>query len=91
MFLTLILTFNMTENSFLYALREEGGLAKPDLIHFYNYSTIAIGIFWTWLIFVYIAGSIGCYVYKGIHSGFEKIHRAKNQQKVAIKKGLTAK
>ncbi|MHA1474964.1 MAG: hypothetical protein ACTSQ5_07230 [Promethearchaeota archaeon] len=83
----------MPENTSQYALRGEYGLYEPILIQFYHYSTNAIGISLTRLIFVNIGGYTVFVVYKGIHLGFEKkkIHIAKNLQKVATKRGLTVK
>ena len=91
MLLSLVLTFIMPGNSSQYALRGEYGLYEPILIQFYNYSTNAIGIFLTRLIFVNIGGYSVYVVYKRIRLGFEKREIAKNSQKVAIKKGLTVK
>ena len=93
MFLTLVMTFNMTEDRFRCGLGRECGLDKPIIIQFYYYLTIAIGLFWTWFIFAFIGGYTAFVVYKGIRLGFEKkkIHITKNLQKMATKRGLTAK
>ena len=81
----------MPENPFVNALGGEDGLYKPYLFQFYNYSIVAIGIFWTRFIFVYIGGYITYATCKIIRLGFGKIHIVKNQQKIAEKKGLTVK
>jgi len=81
----------MPENPFVNALGGEGGLCKPYLFQFYNYSTVAIGIFWTRVIFVYIGGFITFAAYKGIRLGFGKIPNKRNTQKMVRKKGLTVK
>ena len=106
MFLTFVMTRMMPGNPFLYVLGEQPsaskiawynaaveryGLNDPILVQFYNYFIRAMGLFWAWLIFVYIGGSIGFYAYKGIQSGFERIRIVKFSQKDATKKGLTAK
>ncbi|MHA1646385.1 MAG: hypothetical protein ACTSVL_02330 [Promethearchaeota archaeon] len=93
MFLTLVITFNMTEKYFRCGIGGEYGLDKPIIIQFYSYLTIAIGLFWTWFIFAIIGGYSVFVVFKGIRLGFEKkkIHIRKNLQKVATKRGLTVK
>ena len=73
------------------AAAERYGLNDPIIVQFYNYFIRTMGLFWAWLIFAYIGGSIGFYAYKGIKFGFERIHIVKISQKSAIKKGLTAK
>lgn len=85
------MTFNMPENPFVNALGGEGGIYKPYLFQFYNYSTVAIGIFWTRFIFVYIGGFIIFTTYKGIRLGFGKIQIVKNTQKIAKRKIITVK
>jgi hypothetical protein len=105
MFLTFVMTRFMPGNPFLIILGERPsaskiawynaaveryGLNDPIIVQFFKYFTNAMGLFWAWLIFIYIGGSIGFYAYKGIRVGIEKIHIAKNTQKIATKKGLIA-
>ncbi len=93
MFLTFVMTRFMPGNPFLMILGEQAsaskiawynaaverfGLNDPILVQFYKYFTNAMGLFWAWLIFAYIGGSIGFYAYKGISLGFERIKIAKN-------------
>jgi len=73
------------------AAADRYGLNDPILVQFYRYFTNAMGLFWAWLIFVYIGGYTTLIAYKGIKLGFEKIHFEKNPQKIATKKGLTAR
>ena len=72
MFLTLVITFNMTDDNFRCGLERECGLNKPIIIQFYSYLIIAIGLFWTRFIFAFIGGYTAFIVYKGIRVGFEK-------------------
>ena len=74
----------------LYNLAVEGfGLNDPILVQFYNYYTKLLGLFWAWLIFIYIGLSIAFYAYNGIRFGLERINNVKFSQKDALKKGLT--
>ena len=73
------------------AAADRYGLNDPILVQFYRYFTNAMGLFWAWLIFVYIGGFITFSAYRGIRLGFEKIIVAKKPQKVATKKGLTVR
>ena len=101
MFLTFVMTRFMPGNPFLFVLGEQPsaskiawynaaveryGLNDPIIVQFYKFFVRTMGLFWAWLIFAYIGGSIGFYAYKGIQVGFERIHIVKISQKSAIKK-----
>jgi len=88
MLLTFTMTHAMPGNPFLFTLGERPspskiawynaaveryGLNDPIIIQFYKYFTNAMGIFWTWLIFAFIAGYIIIFVYKIINYAKKKI------------------
>ena len=106
LFMTFIMTRFMPGNPFLIILGERPsaskiawynmaveryGLNDPIHVQFFRYFTNAMGLFWAWLIFGYIGLYSTFLAYKGIKSGFEKIHIVKNPQKIATKKGSTVK
>jgi len=99
MFLTFVMTRFMllgeqaseSKIAWYNAAVERYGLNDPIIVQFFKYFTNAMGLFWAWLIFVYIGGYTTFLAYKGIKLGFEKIHIEKNPQKIATKKGLTVK
>ncbi|MHA1765172.1 MAG: hypothetical protein ACTSWX_12195 [Promethearchaeota archaeon] len=89
LFLTFVMTRFMPGNPFLFVIRdhmsssqiswyysavERYGLNEPITIQFYRYFTNAMGLFWAWLIFLYIGGLIIFFTYKGIRLGYKKIH-----------------
>ena len=105
MFLTFVMTRFMPGNPFLIMLGDQPsaskiewynmaveryGLNDPIHVQFFRYFTNAMGLFWAWLIFIYIGGYTTFLAYKGIKLGFEKFQITKNPQKIATKKGLTA-
>lgn len=65
------------------SLVERHKLNDPFLIQFYNYLTNLMGLFWTWLIIVYIGTCIILVIYKVVV--YEKIHTVKNPQEISIK------
>lgn len=104
MFLTFVMTRLLPGNPFHYAFEQseseiamydaavEGyGLNDPIIVQFYNYYTRLLGLFWAWLIFAYIGGSIGFYVYRGIRVGFDKIHIMKYPKKIATENCVITK